>query len=97
MGNFKVSDARAERRKNMSKYAPLRKYLKRQKLSEVVLTFGQIEDIIDAPLPKFAGKHQWWANIVNPEHGHVQREAWRAAGYEAFLLPPSRVKFQKVV
>jgi hypothetical protein len=39
---------------------------------------------------------QWWANVVNPEHGRVQREAWRAAGYDAFLLPCSRVKFQKV-
>ena len=80
----------------MSKYAPLRTYLKRQKLSEIVLTFGQIEDIINAPLPNYAGKPQWWANIVNPERGHVQREAWRAAGYDAFLLPLSRVKFQKV-
>jgi hypothetical protein len=80
----------------MSKYAPLREYLKRQKLSEVILTFGEIEDIIDAPLPKNAGAHQWWANIVNPEHARVQLEAWRAAGYDAFLLPRSRVKFQKV-
>ena len=80
----------------MSKYAPLREYLKRQKLSEVILTFGEIEDIIDAPLPANAATHQWWANIVNPEHGRVQREAWRAAGYDAFLLPRSRVKFQKV-
>ena len=80
----------------MSKYAPLRKYLKRQKLSEIILTFGEIEDIIDAPLPKNAAAPQWWANIVEPDHGHVQREAWRAAGYDAFLLPPSRVKFRKV-
>jgi hypothetical protein len=80
----------------MSKYAPLREYLKRQKLSEVVLTFEEIEDIINAPLPENAGTPQWWANIVNPEHGRVQREAWRAAGYDALLLPRSRVKFQKV-
>lgn len=80
----------------MHKYAPLRRYLKRQKVFEIILTFGQIEDIIDAPLPKIAGNPQWWANIVDPDHGHVQREAWRAAGYDAFLLPPSRVKFQKV-
>jgi len=79
----------------MSKYAPLREYLKRQKLSEVILTFGEIEDIINEPLPKNAGTQQWWANIVNPEHGRVQREAWRAAGYDAFMLPRSRVKFQK--
>jgi hypothetical protein len=80
----------------MSKYGPLRKYLMRQKLAEIVLTFGAVEDIIDAPLPKNAGTSQWWANILNPQHGHVQREAWRAAGYDAFLLPLSRVKFLKV-
>jgi hypothetical protein len=80
----------------MAKYAPLRRYLKRQKLSEIVLTFGEIEEIIDAPLPMNAATPQWWANIVNPDHGHVQREAWRAAGYDAFLLPLSKVKFQRV-
>jgi len=80
----------------MSKYAPLREYLRRQKFREIILTFGEIEDIIDAPLPNHAAKPQWWANVVNPDHGHVQREAWRAAGYDAFLLPLSRVKFQKV-
>jgi hypothetical protein len=80
----------------MAKYAPLRRYPKRRKLPEVVLTFGEIEDIIDAPLPRNAATPKWWANIVNPDHGHVQREAWRVAGYDAFLLPPSKVKFQKV-
>jgi len=80
----------------MAKYAPLRRYLKRQKVSEIVLTFGEIEEIIDAPLPMHAATPQWWANIVNPDHGHVQREAWRAAGYDAFLVPPSKVKFQRV-
>ncbi len=79
----------------MSKYAPLRRYLKRQELPEITLTFGEIEDIIDAPLPKHAGTPQWWANIVNPDRGHVQREAWRGAGYDAFFVPPSRVKFQR--
>ena len=80
----------------MAKYAPLRNYLKRKKLSEIILTFDEVEHIIHAPLPKNAATPQWWANIVNPDHGHVQREAWRAAGYDAFLLPPSRVRFQKV-
>jgi len=80
----------------MAKYAPLRNYLKRKKLSEIILTFDEVEHIIHAPLPKNAATPQWWANIVNPDHGHIQREAWRAAGYDAFLLPPSRVRFQKV-
>ena len=80
----------------MPKYAPLRRYLKRQSHSEIILTFGEIEEIIDAPLPRNAVTPQWWANIVNADHGHVQREAWRAAGYDAFLLPPAKVKFQRV-
>ena len=80
----------------MAKYAPLRNYLKRKKLSEIILTFDEVEHIIHAPLPKNAATPQWWANIVNPDHGHIQREAWRAAGYDAFLLPPSRARFQKV-
>ena len=42
----------------MQKYAPLRRHLKRKKGSEIILTFGQIEDIIDAPLPKVAGNPQ---------------------------------------
>jgi len=80
----------------MAKYAPLRNYLKRKKLSEIILTFDEVEHIIHAPLPKNAATPQWWANIVNPVHGHVQREAWRAAGYDSFLLPTSRVRFQKL-
>ena len=80
----------------MAKYAPLRNYLKRKKQSEIILTFDEVEHIIHAPLPKNAATPQWWANIVNPDHGHIQREAWRAAGYDAFLIPPSRVRFQKV-
>jgi len=80
----------------MSKYAPLRKYLKRQKLSEIILTFGQIEDIIHAPLPKFADKSQWWANIVNPEHGHVRREAWRAAEHHVDYLIVKSAKVLQV-
>src|SRR5579863_2631626 len=60
---FKISQVR-QGGSNMHKYAPLRRYLKRKKESEIILTFGQIEDIIDAPLPKIAGSPQWWANIV---------------------------------
>jgi hypothetical protein len=81
----------------MSKYAPLRHYLRRQKLTQIILTFQEVEKIIDARLPNNAATRQWWANVVNPEHGRVQREAWRAAGYDAFLLSSSRPKFQKVV
>jgi len=45
-------------------YDALRDYLKKQKLPEFVLTFQQIEEIIDAPLPRprdfdMEGRHEF--------------------------------------
>jgi hypothetical protein len=80
-----------------SKYAPLRDYLRKQHLHEFELTFDAIEEILggDVRLPKGAERPQWWANQAAP--GRPQREAWRAAGYDAFLVKGSRkVKFRKV-
>lgn len=79
----------------MSKYAPLRDYLMLQRHREFELTFREVEGILGAPLPKSADRPQWWANVQDTS-GHVQREAWRKAGYEAFLIPGSqRVKFRR--
>lgn len=81
----------------MATYDPLRDYLIRQKLREFVLTFREIEAILGTPLPAYASKPQWWANIKSTEHGRVQREAWRAAGYDAFLIRGSdKVTFRRV-
>ena len=78
----------------MSKYAPLRDYLQKQSLSEIVLTFSNIEKIIANRLPKSAELPQWWANEKNGSH--VQRDAWRKAGYDAFLIKgSSKVKFKQ--
>ncbi len=70
----------------MSKYAPLRDYLRMQKLREFVLTFKEIENVIGSTLPKSADRPQWWANTKDTQYSSPQREAWRAAGYDAFLL-----------
>jgi hypothetical protein len=79
----------------MSIYDALRDYLKSIKFREIQLTFGEIEKIISRPLPKSADRPQWWANTLDP--GHVQREAWRAAGFDAFLIAGSRrVRFWRV-
>lgn len=80
----------------MAKYDPLRDYLIRQKLREIILTFREIEKVIGDKLPSSASTNQWWENVKSRAYGRVQREAWRAAGYDAFFLPPSRVKFVKV-
>lgn len=82
--------------KRGSKYDPLRHYLLRQTLREFVLSFSEIETIIQAPLPKYAERPQFWAN-TKLTGTHVQREAWRQAGYDAFVRPnKASVKFVKV-
>ena len=79
----------------MSKYDPLRDYLQSQKHSELKLTFKEIEGLLGSSLPASAERPQWWANQTTP--GHPQREAWRAAGYDAFLVRGSdKVQFRKV-
>jgi hypothetical protein len=81
----------------MSKYDPLRDYLRDQHFREIELTFGEIENTLGPGfrLPVSADRPQWWANQVAP--GRPQREAWREAGYDAFLVAGSRrVKFRKV-
>ncbi|HWE71546.1 MAG TPA: hypothetical protein VG328_00180 [Stellaceae bacterium] len=79
----------------MSKYDPLRDYLQNQRFKEIVVTFADIEAILGSSLPKSAERPQWWANIVG-ESSHVQREAWRDAGFDAFLIAGSnKVRFTR--
>lgn len=70
----------------MGKYDPLRDHLGRQKTGELELSFEEIERIIGCMLPNSAARPQWWANIKDPDTTHVQRNAWRDAGYDAFLI-----------
>jgi hypothetical protein len=61
----------------MGKYDPLGKHLKDARL---LLTFGQIENIIGAMLPIVAReKRQWWENNIT---GHPQARAWLNNGWE---------------
>jgi hypothetical protein len=81
----------------MGKYDPLRDHLRRQKADEFELTFEEIERKLGAMLPNSASSAQWWANVEDPETGQVQREAWRAAGFDAFLIAgKDRVRFRRV-
>jgi hypothetical protein len=67
-------------------------------LRDFELSFAQIERfgfLLPDGLPPTAQRPQWWANQSAP--GRPQREAWRLAGYDAFLIRGSnRVKFRKV-
>lgn len=80
----------------MAKYDPLRDYLKRQRDDEFELTFTEIERTLLAFLPHSAKRPQWWANVMDSATTHVQREAWRAAGFDAFLIAgKDRVPFRR--
>lgn len=79
----------------MGIYDPLRDHLRKQRLQEFELKFIEIENLIGRRLPKSAERPQWWAN--QKDGTRPQRDAWRDAGYEAFLVKGrDRVHFCKV-
>ncbi len=67
----------------MNDYDALRDYLKKQTLAEFVLSFDQIEEIIDAALPRAAHRASWWETLRSPQEKMPQREACLAGGYIA--------------
>jgi hypothetical protein len=78
-------------------YDLLRDYLKKQKLPEFVLTFDQIEEILDAPLPRAAHRASWWETERSPQEKMPQREACLEAGYIATRQADGKsVKFRKM-
>jgi hypothetical protein len=79
-------------------YDPLRDYLKKQTLPELVLTFDQIEEIIDAPLPRAAQRASWWETLRSPQEKMPQREACLEAGYIATRQADgSSVRFKRMM
>jgi hypothetical protein len=78
-------------------YDALRDYLTRQTLSEIVLSFEQIEEIIDAALPRAAHRASWWETLRSPQEKMPQREACLAGGYIATRLSDGKtVKFARI-
>ncbi|MGH6737754.1 MAG: DUF7662 domain-containing protein [Bradyrhizobium sp.] len=79
----------------MSKYDPLRDYLKHQGRAEFVLTFEEIEDILGFPLPRSAHRAEWW-DEASPQHPREQADAIRDGGYDSRRLPGGgKVRFCK--
>jgi hypothetical protein len=64
-------------------YDPLRDYLKAQTQAEFTLSFTQIEEILDAALPRAAQRASWWETLRSPQEKMPQREACLAAGFIA--------------
>ena len=81
----------------MNDYDALRDYLKQQKLPEFVLSFEEIEAIIDASLPRAAQRASWWETLRSPQEKMPQREACLAAGYIATRLADDKaVRFKRM-
>jgi hypothetical protein len=78
-------------------YDALRDYLNKQKLPEFVLSFEQIEEIIDAALPRAAQRASWWETLRSPQEKMPQREACLEAGYVATRLADGKtVRFRRI-
>ena len=81
----------------MNVYDPLRDYLRAQKRAEFVLSFEQIEEIIDAALPRAAHRASWWETERSPQEKMPQREACLEAGYLATRQADGKsVKFKRM-
>jgi len=81
----------------VNEYDRLRDYLKKQRLPEFALSFEQIEEIIDAPLPRAAQRASWWETLRSPQEKMPQREACLAAGYLATRQADGKsVRFRRV-
>jgi hypothetical protein len=64
----------------VAKYDPLTRFLNREAILEICLSFQEIERVLGAKLPPSAYRHRpWWAN--DPSN-HVHAKAWLSAGYE---------------
>jgi hypothetical protein len=78
-------------------YDALRDYLKQQTLAEFVLSFEEIETIIDAALPRAAHRASWWDSLRSPQEKMPQREACLEGGYIASRQADGRsVKFRRI-
>ena len=81
----------------MNDYDTLRDYLKRQKQTEFVLSFDEIEEIIGVALPRAAQRASWWDSLRSPDIQMPQREACLAAGYVATRMPDGQsVNFKRL-
>ena len=82
----------------MNDYDALRDYLKKQQIAEFVLTFEEIEEIIDAALPRAAHRASWWDSLRSRDIKMPKREACIDGGYIATRQADGKsVKFKKIV
>jgi hypothetical protein len=81
----------------MGAYRPLYKYLHDRFADRVVLTFGEIEDLIGFPLPDAARLQlEWWTGDGAIEGPSEQTTSWTSANRAAVVnLVSRRVVFDR--
>jgi hypothetical protein len=78
-------------------YKLLHKYLRDRFADRLVLTFGQIEDILGFALPRPAWvEREWWGSIDTEGRRTLQSDAWTLAGRSASVnLSAQCVTFER--
>ena len=78
-------------------YRLLYKYLRDRFSDRLVLTFGQIEDLLGFPLPVAArAEREWWGTTPAVADRSKQSEAWTLAGRTASVnLQAEYVTFER--
>jgi hypothetical protein len=80
----------------VSAYDPLRDYLKKQTRAEFVMSFDEIEELLDFALPRASHRASWWETARSPQVEAPQRIACRDGGYIATRLADGKgVKFKR--
>lgn len=79
-------------------YRPLQKYLNERFSDAVVLTFGEIEDLLGATLPLEAGQRAtWWTVAIEDGVQSPQSHAWMDAHRNALPnLVARKVRFERL-
>lgn len=82
--------------KEKGKYFPLYQFLLTHQDTEVIISYEQIEQILNSKLPQSAYKHQaWWGNTRSGTY--IQSAAWLEAGFRVMDIQfGESVEFHKV-
>jgi hypothetical protein len=86
MSQIQAAAERAKRRRFVmsGQYLSLHKYLDDRFANRVVLTFGEIEDLLGFMLPVSARlETEWWTNAVPDTRGADHSHCWTLAGRTA--------------
>jgi hypothetical protein len=92
-----VIDSAQKARADTGEYRLLHKYLRDRYANRVVLTFGEIEDLLGFSLPEPARvQREWWGGTESVDPQSAQSDAWTFASRTATVnLSAKSVVFER--